>query len=173
MSRIRLSSFWIIALMLIAGGLAGFLTIHFRTSAPEERYVTITAGKYAFDPPVLRVNKGDRIHLSLMSSDVTHGFFLEGYDLDAQIPPGEFTFLLRRPSQSEEYETVDEVVIVAEHSGKFRYRCSNTCGFMHPFMQGELIVNPNYLYPTSVGMSFGIAIGMLWAFRRPEEEGTL
>ena len=47
------------------------------------------------------------------------------------------------------------------------------CGYMHPFMQGELIVSPNYLYSMSVGMSFGLAVGMLWMFRRPETGGTL
>ena len=168
MSHARVPNYLIIGLLLLAGGLAGYLAIHFRLPAPQDRYVTITAHKYAYEPAVLRVNKGDRIHLSLMSNDVTHGFYLEGYDLDAQVPPGDFNFKLRRPSQSKDYKPADEVSFVANRSGKFRYRCSNTCGYMHPFMQGELIVSPNYLYSVSVGMSLGLAIGMMWAFRRSE-----
>ncbi len=171
MSRARIPHWLIAGLLLFVGGLAGFLSIHFRTEAPQERYVNITAHKYAFDPPVLRVNKGDRIHLTLLSNDVTHGFYLEGYDLDAQIPPEEFTFLVRKPSQGKEYEATDEISFTASRTGKFRYRCSNTCGYMHPFMQGEMIVSPNYLYPVSMGMSLGLAVGMIWIFRRPEPKG--
>ncbi len=169
MSRGRFPNYALVGLLLVLGGLAGFFAIHFKLPAPQERYITITAHKYAYEPAVLWVNKGDKIHISLMSSDVTHGFYLEGYDLDAQAPPGDFNFKARRPSQSKEYKTTDEIVFVADHPGKFRYRCSNTCGYMHPFMQGELIVKPNYLYSVSVGMSVGLAVGILWMFRRPEE----
>ena len=162
----RISNSVIVGSLLAAGALAGFLFVHFGLPVPDDRYVTITAHKYAYEPAVLRVNKGDRIHISLSSSDVTHGFFLEGYDVDAQIPAGEFNFRLRHPSESKEYKQTDEIVVVANRTGKFRYRCSNTCGYMHPFMQGELIVSPNYLFSSSVGMSLGLCIGMVWIFRR-------
>jgi heme/copper-type cytochrome/quinol oxidase subunit 2 len=166
MNRIKASSFAVLGLLLAIGAVAGVLAVRYGVAPPQDRYVTITAHKYAYDPPVLKVNKGDRIHISLAASDVTHGFFLEGYDVDAQIPPGDFNFRLRHPSQSHEYAQTDEVVVVANRTGKFRYRCSNTCGYMHPFMQGELIVSPNYLFSSSVGMSLGLCIGMLWIFRR-------
>lgn len=156
----------IIGSLLVAGAAAGFLLVRFGQPAPQERYVTITAHKYAYDPAVLHVNKGDRIHLSLTSTDVMHGFFLEGYDLDAQVPAGDFNFRIRRPSESKEFESTDEVVFVANRTGKFRFRCSNTCGYMHPFMQGELIVDPNYLYPVSAGMAVALALGMVVTFRR-------
>jgi heme/copper-type cytochrome/quinol oxidase subunit 2 len=162
----RISRVAIIGSLLVAGAAAGFLLVRFGQPAPQERYVTITAHKYAYDPAVLHVNKGDRIHLSLASTDVMHGFFLEGYDLDAQIPAGDFNFRVRRPSESREFESTDEVVFVANHTGKFRFRCSNTCGYMHPFMQGELIVDPNYLYPVSAGMAVALGLGMLLSFRR-------
>src|SRR6266568_9301014 len=102
MSRIRIPNYLIISVLLLIGGFAGFLASHGRLAAPEDRYVNITAHKYAYDPAVLRVNKGDRIHLTLVSNDVTHGFYLEGYDLDAQVHQGEFTFGVRRPSKSKE-----------------------------------------------------------------------
>lgn len=166
MNRFKKSNLAILGSLLAVGALAGFFLVRYGVEAPQDRYITITAHKYAYDPPVIRVNKGDRLHISLSALDVTHGFFVEGYDVDAQIPPGDFNFRLRHPSESKEFKEADEVVIVANRTGKFRYRCSNTCGYMHPFMQGELIVSPNYLFSTSVGMSFGLCIGMLWIFRR-------
>ena len=168
MSRVRIPNYLLVGLLLFLGGLIGFLSIRFRQAAPQERHLTITTEKYAYDPPVLRINKGDRVHVRLVSKDVTHGFYLEGYDLDAKARPENPTFWMRQPSKGEDYTEVEEISFVANHAGKFRYRCSQTCGYMHPFMQGELIVSPNYLYSTSVGLSLGLAFGMLWIFRRTQ-----
>ncbi len=161
----------IVCLLLLAGAAAGFLLVRLRQPSPQERYISITAHKYAYEPAVVHVNKGDRIHLSLTSADVMHGFFLEGYDLDAQVPAGDFNFRVRRPSESKEFESTDEIVFVASRAGKFRFRCSNTCGYMHPFMQGELIVDPNYLYWVSAGMAVALALGMMVTFRRDDTGG--
>ena len=150
---------------LLLGGLGGFLSAHLGRVVPQGRSITITAHKYAYDPPVLRVNQGDRLRIRLVAKDVTHGFYLEGYDLDGKVRPENPTFWVRRPSEGTNYKEVDEISFVASHTGKFRYRCSLTCGYMHPFMQGELIVEPNYLYSTSVGLSLGMAFGVLVLFR--------
>jgi cytochrome c oxidase subunit II len=155
----------------VLGGLGGFLFAAVRQVAPQDRTFTITAHKYAYDPPVLRVNRGDRIHVRLVAQDVTHGFYLEGYDLEAKMRPENDTFWARRPSEGGDYKEVEEISFVASRPGKFRYRCSITCGYMHPFMQGELIVSPNYLYSTSVGLSLGMTLGMLLLFR-PSPKGS-
>lgn len=160
----------IVAAFVAAGGLAGFvpgmLPIH-----PRERTFTVTAHKYAYDPPVMRVNRGDVVHIQLAAKDVTHGFYLEGYDVDAKAQPMDTEFLLRRPSTGGDYEKVQEISFIAGRTGKFRYRCSMTCGYMHPFMQGELIVSPNSLFSTSAGLSLGLAVGMLVMFRRNHSPG--
>ncbi len=148
-------------LTLMVGGASGFLFAYVRQVPPQDRSFEITAHKYAYDPPVLRVNRGDRVHLRLFAKDVTHGFYLEGYDLEAKMRPENGTFWARRPSTGEDFIEVEEISFVANRTGKFRYRCSITCGYMHPFMQGELIVQPNYLYATSVGLSLGLAAAML------------
>lgn len=158
-------------LVLVLGGLGGFLLAYVRQAPPQERSFTITAQKYGYDPPVLRVNRGDRIHVRLVAKDNTHGFYLEGYDVDAKMRPDDDAIWLRRPSQGGEYKKVEEISFVASRPGKFRYRCSITCGYMHPFMQGELIVYPNYLYSTSVGLSVGMALGMLVLFG-PSSKGS-
>jgi heme/copper-type cytochrome/quinol oxidase subunit 2 len=154
-------------LILVLGGLGGFLFAAVHQAAPRERTFTITAHKYAYDPPVLRVNRGDHIRLQLVAKDVTHGFYLEGYDVEAKMRPENGTFWARKPSQGGDYKEVEEISFVASHPGKFRYRCSITCGYMHPFMQGELIVRPNYLFSTSVGLLVGMGLGMLLLLRAP------
>ena len=70
---------------------------------------------------------------------------------------------------SKDYKPMEEITFVASRTGKFRYRCSTTCGYMHPFMQGELIVQPNYLFSSAVGLSLGLVVGLLWSFRREDE----
>ncbi|MFQ5738180.1 MAG: hypothetical protein ACE5JX_04165 [Acidobacteriota bacterium] len=125
---------------------------------PRERSLTVRAHRYGYNPPILRVNRGDTVRLKLISEDVTHGFYLEGYDLDATISPLRSEVELRRPSQPGKSERVNEVVFTARREGKFRYRCSRTCGFMHPFMLGELIVEPNRLFPASIGLAVGLLL---------------
>ena len=152
------------------------------TSSHEatQRDLVIRARQYAFDPPRITVNKGDEVHIRLASLDVIHGFYLEGYDIDAQIEPGVPTFRLRRPSQGTEYASAEEIVFTATRSGKFRYRCSHTCGSLHPFMQGELIVQPNPPYLAGMGGSVGVLIAaftlFIWSARsrhsEPLKEGT-
>jgi heme/copper-type cytochrome/quinol oxidase subunit 2 len=128
------------------------------TGDGERRTFDIKARQYAFDPPRICVDQGDEVHIRLASLDVVHGFFLEGYDVDALIEPGKAKFKMRHPSKGEDYKEVKEIVFRATRRGKFRYRCSHTCGTLHPFMQGELIVRPNYLFLAAVGGTAGIVL---------------
>lgn len=140
--------------------------------AKKEFY--IKARQYAYDPPRITVNKGDEVHIRLASLDVIHGFFLEGHDIDAQIEPGVSKFKFRHPSETREFTEVDEIVFTATRTGKFRYRCSHTCGTLHPFMQGELIVNPNYPFLAGAGGATGILISaclMLFLNARKDRAG--
>jgi len=128
--------------------------------APRDRSIKVVAHKYAYDPPVIRLNEGDRVTIYLSSADVTHGFYLEGYDLDAKISPEEKP-LLRHPSTGQGYKRVKSIQFFANKSGKFRYRCSVTCGYMHPFMLGEMVVAPNRPFGAGVGAAFGLMVAML------------
>ena len=141
----------------IGGGLG--LVLASAPAAPRHREITIRARQYAYEPERIRVNKGDVVRLRLISQDVTHGFYLEGYDIDAEIRLLTSKVTLKRPSRPGESEEVDEIVFKADREGKFRYRCSHTCGFMHPFMLGEMIVAPNRLLPASEGMALGLLLG--------------
>jgi heme/copper-type cytochrome/quinol oxidase subunit 2 len=155
--------------LVIAGGATGFL-IASHPPEPKERNFTIRARQYAYEPAVIQVNRGDTVRLRLISNDVVHGFFLEGHDLDVRILPLEPVVELRRPSRPGEVEEVEEIVFTADREGKFRYRCSQTCGYMHPFMLGELVVAPNRLFPTSLGMTLGLLLGSLVVVARQKGE---
>lgn len=128
---------------------------------PRDLHLTIRAREYAYDPPVIRVRRGDRLHLRLVSQDVLHGFYLEGYDIDAEVRRARRVIRVRRPSKGDGWTEQKEIVIVAARAGKFHYRCSHTCGFLHPFMNGELIVEPNHLYHAGLGACAGLFLGFV------------
>ncbi len=121
----------------------------------SEKEFHLEARQFAYDPPIIRVNKGDRVTIKAQSRDVIHGLYLDGYDIDRMLRPGEpvqFTF-------------------IANKEGKFGFRCSLTCGVLHPFMIGKLLVEPNYLFPSSVGLAIGLALGtVIYVAKRKEEE---
>ena len=127
---------------------------------PQDRTFHVEARKYAYEPSIIHVNLGDRVTIYLKSLDVTHGFYLDGYDLDAKITPDEKP-KLRHPSRGAAFVEVPEIHFVANRAGKFRYRCSQSCGFMHPFMIGELVVAPNRLFTAGVGGVIGVALAVL------------
>jgi heme/copper-type cytochrome/quinol oxidase subunit 2 len=89
--------------------------------------------------------------LTLQAADVTHGFYLDGYGLDTRIEP----------------DISQQVEFVADQPGKFRYRCSISCGSLHPFMIGELTVNPNWPFARTVGLTLVAVVATLfylWRF---------
>ncbi len=157
------------ASVVVACGLVGF-GLTSSDQEPREWAITVVAEKYAYDPAVIRVNRGDTLRLRFASLDVVHGFYLEGHDLDVKVTPMKSSVEVRRPSEKGKSELAEEVVFVADREGKFRYRCSETCGAVHPFMLGELIVGPNRLLPVSLGLTLGILVGGLALAAWPREE---
>ncbi len=147
-----------IAVLLVAGaGAAGGVLQP--SAPPQERRIKMTARQYAFDPPVVKVNKGDTLRLRITSLDVIHGLYMEAFDFNVKIIPDSPYLELTHPSRPDEpAKKVEEVVFVADKTGKFRYRCSHTCGTMHPFMQGELVVAPNRLLGAGVGGLVGLLL---------------
>ena len=124
----------------------------------QERDIYISAQQWEYDPYRIIVNQGDRIRLTLASQDVVHGFFLEAHDIEAALYPGRPQFQMRHPSREKKYKPVDDVVFDVKRFGKYYYRCSVTCGTLHPFMLGELIVLPNYPFWAALGATGGILL---------------
>jgi plastocyanin len=149
---------WPTVFLLVASGVCALgYVLAPAIAVPQERSFTIHMRKYEYTPPVLHVNRGDTVRLKFVAEDVVHGFYLEGHDLDATVAPLRAAVQVLRPSTGKR-ETLEEVAFTATREGKFRYRCSQTCGYLHPFMLGEMIVRPNRLLPASIGMAIGILL---------------
>ncbi len=114
--------------------------------APRTHHVELDSKQFDFAPGRLRVNQGDTVTLHLTASDVVHGFYLEGYDIDQRVEPG----------------IPAEISFMADKRGKFRYRCSVSCGPLHPFMIGELIVGPNVPLWRAIGLAI-VGLAALFA----------
>lgn len=139
---------WLIA-ALIALAIT-FMPLPMGTGAPGSRELRIAASQYEFGPAVIAVNQGDRVTIELVSTDVVHGLYLDGYDLEVTADPGQTASLS----------------FIADKSGAFRFRCSVTCGPLHPFMIGKLKVGNNTLLWRGIALAVLAAAVGLWRFRR-------
>lgn len=110
---------------------------------PGEREVVVRASQYAYAPGVIRVGRMEQVTLVLEAEDMTHGLYVDGYGAKTEAVPG-------RPGR---------LRFVADRVGKFPLRCSTVCGPLHPFMLGELIVEPNRPLWRAVALALLLAAG--------------
>lgn len=123
-----------------------FLPFPGPSGQPAERFFHIEASRFAYTPSILRVNPGDRVTLELASGDVVHGLAVDGYGLQMTADPGQ----------------TSRLTFIANRSGTFRFRCSVTCGPLHPFMLGKIQVGENSLWWRAAGLAL-LAVGtVLW-----------
>ena len=170
-----IARFWPVAVVAVVCVAAMFTLASGDDPTVTEREISIVARQWGFTPHRIFVNSGDTVVLTLVSLDVVHGFYLEGHGIEAEIRPGKLGFIMRDPAIEEDFREVESVTFVAGLPGKYRYRCSVTCGTLHPFMQGEMIVRPNVPYRAGIVGTFGVALSvfamMLVAPRRNRKEG--
>jgi heme/copper-type cytochrome/quinol oxidase subunit 2 len=144
--RLRRWVGWLLAVLAVAGIL--LVPLPDPTHAPATRIVRVDASSFEYTPSIVRVNPGDRVTLEVIATDVVHGLYLDGYDLSVTADPGQ-TARLR---------------FVADRPGVFRFRCSVTCGPLHPFMIGKLYVTGGTLWwrglaALAVAAGAGLLIG--------------
>lgn len=143
--------------LILAGQAGGSLVANAASDEPTERVITIQARKWAYDPGKIVVNKGDKVTIDIISQDVTHGFYLDGYGIKMEA----------RAAGDGATAT-----FVADKAGKFWFRCSETCGVFHPFMIGEFVVEPNSRFPGSAGLAVGLAAAtFFYVVRRKPASG--
>lgn len=127
-----------------------FLPIPGNAAEPVERTFRIQASQFAYSPAVLSVNPGDRVTIELLATDVVHGLSIDGYQLETTSDPGQTARL----------------TFVADHQGSFRFRCTVTCGNMHPFMIGKLQVGQNELLWRGALLAGLALIAGVWGLRK-------
>jgi heme/copper-type cytochrome/quinol oxidase subunit 2 len=124
-------------LAILAGLVLILVPIPTASGAPQDRTVRVEASSYQFEPGVVRVNRGDRVTLELVSTDVVHGLHIDGYNMQLSADPGQLR----------------SITFTADRSGSFRMRCSVSCGALHPFMIGKLVVGDNQLLWRGIGLA--------------------
>ena len=88
------------------------------------REIAMTAKKYEFSPSEIRAHLGETIRLVITALDRKHGFKLDAFGIDRQLPKGEAV----------------TIEFTANRAGTFPFKCSKFCGFGHGKMKGGLVV---------------------------------
>lgn len=144
-------SYLSLLLFAAAGLVVAFAPLPDRSAVPQERIFQIEARQYAYSPSELHVNPGDTVTFELVSTDVVHGLYVDGYGVSVEADPGKTATL----------------TFVADRPGSFRFRCNVTCGAMHPFMIGRLTVGANHWLYRGIGLAILAALGVLmWTKRK-------
>lgn len=137
-------------LFVMAGLVVAFAPLPVQPIAPQERTFRIDARQYAYAPSEIHVNAGDTVIFELLSTDVVHGLYIDGYDISVEADPGQTATL----------------TFIADRPGSFRFRCNVTCGAMHPFMIGKLTVGTNHWLYRGLGLATLALVGVLvWTKR--------
>ena len=138
----------VLIVMLLLPALAVPLGLRLRHGSGQTRTIPLEAHRYGYQPERIIVNQGDTIIFKPTSRDVTHGFLLDGYGLEFIIKQEHVAYLKYTWQDDDgktqsDWEKVNSIELQADKAGKFTFRCTQTCGSLHPFMVGELIVSDN------------------------------
>ena len=129
-SRGSLNLLWIVLLILV------WVFPLPSTATTDVHTLNMNLSQFEFAPGRVEVHQGDQVIINLTASDVVHGFYLDGYGVEQRVEPA----------------ITRQISFTADQTGKFRYRCSVSCGSLHPFMIGELVVSTNFPFLRSLGL---------------------
>ena len=140
----RIITIFIFSILLIAS-----------SSYAKDIFYEVKAKKFSYTPNIIKVDKGDVVRIRLISEDVRHGMFIDGYNIKTTAYPGQ----------------EGSLSFVADKTGRFSFRCSVTCGEFHPYMTGFLVVEPNTRFFMYALITLGIGLGsiVLTFFVRKDE----
>lgn len=145
----------------MAGLVVALAPLPVQPIAHQEHTFRVEARQFAYSPSEIKVNPGDTVTIELVSTDVVHGLYIDGYGISVEADPGQAA----------------TITFVADKPGSFRFRCNVTCGAMHPFMIGKFTVGTNDWLYRSMGLAFLGVVGFfpLTFFlkqRKSQEEGN-
>jgi heme/copper-type cytochrome/quinol oxidase subunit 2 len=145
-----------IALLIAAAGLAYF-PAPILSDPAQEQVVRIETSQFAFDPGQITLQVGQRAVIEVLSTDVVHGIYIDGYELQAVAEVGQ----------------VETLEFIADRPGTFSIRCSVTCGPLHPFMVGKLHVVPDYKWIRLIGgAALAVIAGAMWSQKREHQSNA-
>ncbi len=90
----------------------------------ESKIFYVTASMWEYYPSEITVQEGDHVVIMLTSLDVHHGFYLEAWNISADLLPNQTVI----------------IDFTADKVGKFEYYCTVYCGIGHPDMRAHIIV---------------------------------
>ena len=94
-------------------------------------HVYMTSVRSHFTPDIVRVKKGDTVHLHItnveQAHDATHGFTVGSYNVHSSLEPGKHV----------------DITFVADRAGTFPFYCTEFCSALHLEMAGYLLVEPS------------------------------
>lgn len=143
-------SYLSLLLIATAGLVVAFAPLPDPVIAPQERIFRIDAQQFTYSPSEVTVQPGDIVTIELVSTDVVHGLYIDGYDLSVEADPGQTA----------------RMTFAADKPGSFRFRCNVTCGAMHPFMIGKLTIGTNDWLFRSAGLAVVAVLGVLVLAKR-------
>ena len=121
------------------------------------RVITVTAKRFEFTPSTIELDEDELVTLRLESLDVTHGLYLDGYGIRLKARPG----------------LVDKATFRADKTGRFSFRCAETCGEFHPYMIGYLSVTPNRRFHIFVALALAtcVLLGVVFTISSSRNKG--
>ncbi len=131
--------------LVLAALVMAFAPVPPGAQAAEARTFRIEASQFSYSPAQIRVNPGDDVTIELVSTDVVHGLYVDGYGESIEADPGQ-------PAR---------MTFVADRPGSFRLRCNVTCGALHPFMIARLQVGENIWLYRAMGLALLAALATL------------
>ena len=85
----------------------------------KDVHVYMTSVRSHFTPDIVRVKKGDTVHLHItnveQAHDATHGFTIGSYDVHSSLEPGKHV----------------DITFVADREGTFPFYCTEFCSALH------------------------------------------
>lgn len=127
-------------------------------TSEEPRVIDILAKRFEYNPSEITLQRGELVTFRMESLDVTHGLYLDGYGIDIKARPG----------------IIGKATFRADKTGRFTFRCSETCGEFHPYMIGYLTVEPNrryYLFAV-IAVGMGLVLAIVTLLRKKSDGAT-
>jgi cytochrome c oxidase subunit 2 len=109
---------------ILAVCIALFLASCARKTSAEATHIHVMMRKFAIEPKVIQVKKGENVVLDVSTEDVLHGFMVAKLGINEPIQPGKAAAIRLDTSRQ----------------GDFEVTCSIICGAGHDDMRAEIVV---------------------------------